>query len=156
MLFTIFWAGGVGTDTLKEQIFAELQLVNKDLHTRFEYCVGNSPSRIEILRLLFEAENVTQTTLQQQLNIDRAAVTRHLKQLESAGVVRRFKKENDQRVTWVQLTDEAEVNIEKSFKLKNRFVNETLVDCSEEQLQMFHKMLTTIRENISKVNCLKK
>lgn len=139
---------------LKKEIFSQLQLVNKDLYAKFEYCVGNSPSRTDILRYLSDHEKATQSSLQKELNIDRAAITRHLKQLEASGIVQRSKEEKDQRVTWVQLTPAAKETMENLFKQRNRFVNETLVDFSYEQLIMFHEMLNTMRKNISKATKL--
>lgn len=74
------------------QIFYQLQKLNNNVNTKFESCLGSSPTRIEILHCLYNADEISQSALQKEVNIDNAAVTRHLKQLEAAGLISRRKK----------------------------------------------------------------
>lgn len=137
--------------SVRLQIFLQLQAVNKELCSKFESCLGASPSRIEILHYLLQHEEVTQSALQGEVNIDAAAVTRHLKQLEAAGTIVRYKKANDQRATWVKLEEEAKRHIEQSFHEKSQFVDETLAGFSEAELEQFLQMLSKVSENVSRV-----
>lgn len=137
--------------SVRLQIFLELQAVNKELCSKFESCLGASPSRVEILHYLLQHEEVTQSALQGEVNIDAAAVTRHLKQLEAAGTIVRYKKSDDQRATWVKLEEEAKRHIEQSYQEKSQFVNETLAGFTEAELEQFLKMLNKVRVNVSSV-----
>lgn len=137
--------------SVRLQIFLQLQSVNKELCSKFESCLGASPSRIEILHYLLQHEEVTQSALQGEVNIDAAAVTRHLKQLEAAGTIVRYKKANDQRATWVKLEEDAKRHIEQSFHEKSQFVDETLAGFSEAELEQFLQMLSKVSENVSRV-----
>jgi DNA-binding MarR family transcriptional regulator len=137
--------------SVRLQIFLQLQAVNKELCSKYEACLGASPSRVEILHYLLQHEEVTQSALQREVNIDAAAVTRHLKQLEAAGTIVRFKKADDQRATWVKLEEEAKRHIEQSYQEKSQFVNETLAGFSEAELEQFLQMLSKVSENVSRV-----
>ncbi|MDP4096696.1 MarR family transcriptional regulator [Paenibacillus sp. P96] len=137
-------------ETLKEQIYYQIQLVNKDLYTKFEFCVGSSPSRTEILKFLYENGKIAQMSLQKKLNIDKAAITRHLKQLEASNYIERTKEDKDQRVTWVELTSSTKEEIDYLFKQRERFLSEILADFSYEQLKVFYEMLNTMQDNILK------
>ncbi|MFC5734677.1 MarR family winged helix-turn-helix transcriptional regulator [Cytobacillus gottheilii] len=137
--------------SVRLQIFLQLQAVNKELCSKFESCLGASPSRIEILHYLLQHEEVTQSALQGEVNIDAAAVTRHLKQLEAAGTIVRYKKANDQRATWVKLEEEAKRHIQQSFHEKSQFVDETLAGFSDAELEQFLQMLSKVSENVSLV-----
>ncbi|WP_179106579.1 MarR family winged helix-turn-helix transcriptional regulator [Terribacillus halophilus] len=137
--------------SVRLQIFLQLQAVNKDLCSKFETCFGASTSRVEILHYLLQHGEVPQSSLQKEVNIDAAAVTRHLKQLEAAGTIVRYKKADDQRATWVKLDDEAQRHIEQSYQEKSQFIEETLADFSEEELQQFLHMLSKVSDNVSRV-----
>ncbi|TSB47935.1 MarR family winged helix-turn-helix transcriptional regulator [Alkalicoccobacillus porphyridii] len=137
--------------TVRLQIFLQLQAVNKELTSKFESCLGSSPSRVEILHYLLQHEEVAQSALQKEVNIDAAAVTRHLKQLEAAGTIVRYRKEDNQRATWVKLEAEAKRQIEHSYQEKSQFVKDTLAGFSEEELEQFLQMLDRVSENVSRV-----
>ncbi|TDQ41136.1 MarR family winged helix-turn-helix transcriptional regulator [Aureibacillus halotolerans] len=133
------------------QIFMQLQSVNKEIYSTFETCFGASTSRIEILHYLLQHDEVTQTSLQREVNIDPAAVTRHLKQLEASGTIYRYKKPDDQRATWVKLDEDERRHIEQSYKEKSQFIEETLAGFSEKELEHFLSMLNKISQNVSQV-----
>lgn len=88
----------------KANVLYALQEVNKQINQKFEHCTGVSQSRLDILHQLYETGEMSQKALQQQVNIDNAAITRHLKQLEERDVVSRRKNPDDNRVTFVKLT----------------------------------------------------
>lgn len=81
------------------EILYQLQGVNKVIGVKFEACTGISQSRLELLSLLYHADEISQSDLQKKVNIDSAAVTRHLKQLEAKGMVSRRRKPEDNRIT---------------------------------------------------------
>ncbi|GKU81952.1 MarR family winged helix-turn-helix transcriptional regulator [Niallia sp. NCCP-28] len=133
------------------QIFYQLQTLNKNLACKFESCLGSSPSRIEILQQLYHNQEISQKELQKMVKIDNAAVTRHLKQLEAANMVARRKKADDNRITLVCLTEDGRNAIKESLQEKEQFIAQTFKDFSEEELQIFLKMLSKIGTNIASV-----
>ncbi|MEH7883891.1 MarR family transcriptional regulator [Bacillus sp. JJ1609] len=125
--------------------------LNKKLTSKFERCTGISQSRLEILRELFYAEEITQRALQKKVNIDHAAVTRHLKQLEENGMVIRRKSPEDNRFTYVQLTDEGKRKVAAYCEEKQRFISNVLKGFSEEESSKLLDILTRIQENIEEI-----
>ncbi|WP_335378095.1 MarR family winged helix-turn-helix transcriptional regulator [Bacillus sp. JJ1122] len=135
----------------EELIFQRMFELNKKLTSKFERCTGISQSRLEILRELFLAEEITQRALQKKVNIDHAAVTRHLKQLEENGMVIRRKYPEDNRFTYVQLTDEGKRKVAAYCEEKQRFITNVLKGFSEEESSKLLDILTRIQENIEEI-----
>ncbi|WP_026583829.1 MarR family winged helix-turn-helix transcriptional regulator [Bacillus sp. J33] len=135
----------------EELIAQRLFELNKQTMPKFERSTGISQPRLEILRELFEAEEITQRELQKKINIDHAAVTRHLKQLEEQGMVIRRKNPNDNRFTYVRLTDEGKLKIAAYCEEKQRFILTILNGFSEAERSMLLDMLTRIQSNIEKM-----
>ncbi len=118
---------------------------------KFERCTGISQSRLEILHKLFEVEEISQTALQKEVNIDSAAVTRHLKQLEAKEMVTRRKNPDDNRFTFVRLTEEGREKI-ASFRIeKEEFIRKVLKDFSEKEQTELSDMLSRIQNNIEEI-----
>lgn len=78
-------------------------------------------------------------------------MTRHLKQLETKGMVTRRRKPEDNRVTLVRLTDEGRTRIEASKKEKERFISEMLENVSDEERKLLTDVLSRIQQNIEKI-----
>lgn len=53
------------------------------------------------------------------MNIDNAAITRHLKQLDTNEMIVRRKNPDDNRITLVSLTEEGEIKFRRFKKKKN-------------------------------------
>lgn len=134
-----------------ELIIQRMFELNKKAMPKFERCTGISQSRLEILRELFEAEEITQRALQKKVNIDHAAVTRHIKQLEESGMVQRRKNPEDNRFTYVQLTDEGKRRVAAFCEEKQRFISNVLKGFSKEESSALLEMLTRIKENIEEI-----
>lgn len=90
-------------------ILYKLHFLNKEVSSKFEGCTGMSQSRLELILQLYEVGEISQKALQQEVNIDNAAITRHLKQLEANGMITRRKNPEDNRITLVSLTEEGEI-----------------------------------------------
>lgn len=118
---------------------------------KFEACTGISQSRLELLTLLYHADEISQSDLQKKVNIDSAAVTRHLKQLEAKGMVSRRRKPEDNRITLVRLTDQGRERIESSKKEKERFMKEMLANVSAEERRLLIDVLARMRNNIDNI-----
>ncbi|AZB43037.1 MarR family transcriptional regulator [Bacillus sp. FJAT-42376] len=131
-----------------EEIVFRLYEINKRTNPKFEACTGVSQSRLELLLKLYETEEINQSTLQKKVNIDHAAVTRHLKQLEEKGVIIRRKNPEDNRFTYVRLTEEGREKIAAYKEEKQRFVSDVLQGFNAEERTLLLKMLARIQENV--------
>ncbi|MDP4163262.1 MAG: MarR family transcriptional regulator [Bacillota bacterium] len=132
-------------------ILYKLHSLNKQISSTFEGCTGISQSRLDILHQLYEVEEISQTALQKEINIDSAAVTRHLKQLEANGMVSRRKSQTDNRITLVRLTDHGRHKIISFREEKARFVTQMLDGFSEEERALLGSMLNRIQANLKLV-----
>lgn len=134
-----------------ELIIQMLSEINKRAMAKFDSCTGISQSRLEILRELYESKEITQRALQKKINIDHAAVTRHLKQLEENGMVLRRKNPEDNRFTFVQLTEEGKRRVTAYCAEKQRFISSFLKGFSEEESSALLQMLTRLQKNIEDI-----
>lgn len=119
---------------------------------KFERCTGISQSRLDLLNKLFEMEEISQTALQKEVNIDHAAVTRHLKQLEEKGMVTRRKNPADNRFMFVRLTDEGRERIASYQDEKQRFISKVLAGFAEEERSILLDMLIRIQDNVKSID----
>ncbi|MMZ68796.1 Transcriptional regulator SlyA [compost metagenome] len=94
---------------------------------------------------------MSQQELQKELNIDNAAITRHLKQLEASGMISRRKKESDNRVTLVRLTDQSRQKIGTFEKEKKRLVEIMLKDIPQEEREILLDLLNRIQHAIKEM-----
>lgn len=133
------------------KILYQLNEIFKQISPKFEKCTGISQSRLDLLHKLFEVDETSQTALQKEVNIDSAAVTRHLKQLEGKGMVTRRKNPNDNRFTFVSLTDEGRERIVSFRKEKEQFITKVLRDFSEEEQTSLSNMLSRIQKNVKDI-----
>ncbi|WP_342543001.1 MarR family transcriptional regulator [Paenisporosarcina sp. FSL H8-0542] len=134
------------------KIVYRLYEINKQTSPKFERCTGISQSRLDLLNKLFEVDEISQTELQKEVNIDHAAVTRHLKQLEEKGMVTRRKNPADNRFTFVRLTDEGRERIVAYQEEKQQFISKVLTGFNAEERSLLLDMLTRIQDNVKNIN----
>ena len=130
-------------------LFDKLLCLSKQINTKFERCTGISPSRLGILHQLYQVDEISQTMLQKEVNIDSAAVTRQLKQLEAAGMVSRRNNPDDNRVTLVCLTDQGRKEIISYRDEKTQFLTQMLKDFNEQERDTLSAMLQCMISNVS-------
>ncbi|MDQ0091032.1 DNA-binding MarR family transcriptional regulator [Paenibacillus anaericanus] len=133
----------------QEKILYLLKGLSNQISPKFERCTGISSSRYELLHHLYEVDEVNQSTLQKVVNIDSAAITRHLKQLEADGMVVRNKIPSDNRVTLVRLTEDGRKRIIATKIEQATFVNQMLQDFSKEEIDVLANMIQRMQNNIS-------
>ena len=85
----------------------QLHLTDQTITQLFEKQLGISLTRYQILQFLLQKSPCTQIAVQEKLQIDQAALTRHFKILESEGYVSRNRNPINQREVLVELTQEA-------------------------------------------------
>jgi DNA-binding MarR family transcriptional regulator len=139
------------TGSKESFILYQLHCLNKHISSKFESCTGISQSRHDILHQLYQVDEISQTALQKEVNIDGAAITRHLKQLEATGMILRRKNPDDNRFTLVCLTEHGRKQIISYKAEKADFLTLMLKDFKEEEHQELIGMLTRIQNNISQI-----
>jgi len=134
--------------TEKEELLFLFKTLSNQLGPKFEKNSNFSLSRFELLYQLVQFDEISQSSLQRIVNIDHAAITRHLKQLEADGLVSRRRNPNDNRETIVHLTIEGHKQIKNCQKDKLSFANQMFQEFSDEEVQSLMDMLKRIQENI--------
>ncbi|HDR7951484.1 TPA: MarR family transcriptional regulator [Bacillus toyonensis] len=81
------------------------------------------------------------------MNIDGAAITRHLKQLEAKGIVLRRKQSEDNRIT----REKGREQIESSKKEKERFMKGMFVNISGEERKILIHVLLQMQKNVENI-----
>ncbi|MDE0581712.1 MarR family transcriptional regulator [Planococcus sp. A6] len=132
----------------QEQVLHQFKGLTNQISPKFERCTGISASRYELLSQLYKVEEINQSTLQKLVNIDSAAVTRHLKQLEASGMVTKRRNPEDNRVIFVSLTDEGRERIVEYRKENTGFVKQMLHDFTSEEVDALSDMLRRMQDNI--------
>ncbi|MCA1062590.1 MarR family transcriptional regulator [Rossellomorea aquimaris] len=135
----------------EEKIIVQLNDIYKQMSPKFERCTGISQSRLDILHKLFEVDEISQTALQREVNIDSAAVTRHLKQLEGKGMVSRRKNPEDNRITFVRLTDDGRGRIKAYREEKELFISKVFMNFTKEERSALSGMLNRIQVNVQNI-----
>lgn len=133
----------------QEQVLQLVKGLTNQISPKFERCTGISASRYELLYQLYHTDEINQSTLQKAVNIDGAAITRHLKQLEADGMVTRKRSPADNRVIFVSLTAEGRKQIIGYRKENTAFVNQLLHDFTDEEMEQLSGMLNRMQNNIS-------
>lgn len=129
----------------------EIYRVNNAINTTFDAYISISQSRFEILALIAQETEIRQSDLQRKVTLDKAAVARHLKQLEEHEIVARRKKDGNNRVTWIRLTDRGRALIEHSQTEKEHFAKELLTDIDEAELAVLRKVLGRLNTNVERL-----
>ncbi len=105
--------GAVDAMNLRELsgLLYRMKIVNQELTAIFEKETGFSLTRYQLLQFLNERGRCTQNQVQNELKIDSAAVTRHLKILEEKQFVTRERNKDNNREIFVSLTPKAQADL---------------------------------------------
>lgn len=132
------------------QLLYLIKLTDQKIGTQFENQVGFSLTRYELLMALTDFQPCLQTQLQEALQIDQAAVTRHLKILEQKGYVDRQRNPKNNREIFVQLTDQAKLEL-AACEEKHTNVQETVYPFfSQEEFDQLSYLLTKLNQSIER------
>lgn len=133
----------------EERIFELLQALNKGIAPKFERCAGISPTRLRLLHELFQVDEISQIALQKEIDIDAAAITRHLKSMEEYGTITRRNNPADNRVTLVSLTEQGRGKVASYREEKKRFISSLLTDFDNQEQTVLIDMLNRLQHNIN-------
>lgn len=131
----------------------QLKRSDQKITQLFEERLGISLTRYEILSQLLKQAPCSQITLQDSLQIDQAAITRHLRILEQSAYIERKRNPKNQRQVIVYVTDKAiqeiQVNPSQEHKKVKQQMQQILSDSEVQNLSILLDKLVTGLENIN-------
>ncbi|MBF0713560.1 MarR family transcriptional regulator [Gemella sp. GH3] len=125
------------------KLIYKIKIVEQKFKRNFEAKFGVSLTRYEILQVISEKNELAQGELQEYLQIDQAAITRHLKILEEKNYVKRIRNPKNNREIFVSLTDKAKTEMKEYDKncpkMEEFFGNKFTKDDAEYLLMLLEK-----------------
>ncbi|MBC1722934.1 MarR family transcriptional regulator [Listeria seeligeri] len=128
-----------------------MHLLSKEISHVFEQQTNKSFTKVEILFHIKQTPGQSQNKLKENLYIDSASITRHLKRMEEQGLITREKKDENKRYTYLFLTPTGKAELASLLAEKEKFQNEALADFSEEEVALWLKSVTKMMNNIEKM-----
>ena len=133
------------------ELLYQLHLTDQTITQLFEKQLGISLTRYQILQFLLQKSPCTQIAVQEKLQIDQAALTRHFKILESEGYVSRKRNPVNQREVLVELTQEAKnqllINPPKYYlKVKEQMENILSTGEQKELITLLTKLVSGLEK----------
>lgn len=122
-----------------------------DVKPVFEQFVGLSQARWRILSNLRSHEQLSQSTLQQRIQVDPAAITRQVKQLEEEGLVVRRSDPQDNRFTLVSLTEAGRAAAEEAYSKRDAFEARLVQHLSATDLDTLQRCISTMHQNLKEL-----
>lgn len=128
------------------ELLYNLKILDKKLIDLFEKKIGISLTRFQIIKYLHEVSFTTSKQLAQSLEIDAAAITRHLRILEQEGYVIKRRNELNNREIFIELSQKALDEIGRCEKETNArdIIGE---EFTTEDLQNLVQLLNKFNEN---------
>lgn len=134
-----------------KQIFLMFKNMERHVTQHFEKRLGISLTRYEILYKLDEKGRLSQIGLQQEMKIDQAAITRHLKILQGKGFVTRNRNEQNNREVIVQITEAGKDILRNCDVDKNQFIAELFGGFSEQEVKQLQILVKKLDHNVEKL-----
>ncbi|HFI0507590.1 TPA: MarR family winged helix-turn-helix transcriptional regulator [Streptococcus suis] len=135
------------------QLLYQVKLADEAVTSLFEKQLGISLTRYQLLQHLLEDFPCSQQVLQEKLQIDRAAITRHLKILEDKGYIQRERNPENQREMLVQPAQLALTDLQDQPPAHHQAVKAAMAnilsESEEEQLSQLLEKLVSGLQNLS-------
>ena len=111
----------------------DLKVLERKIAYIFEQRLGISLTRFQIIKYLYEVNVATPKQLSKILEIDGAAITRHINKLEKEGYVDKSRNEANNREVYVRITETSKNKIDQCTEetdisqiIRNKFTDEDL------------------------------
>ena len=124
------------------ELLYNLKILDKKLIDLFEKKIGISLIRFQIIKYLHEVSFTTSKQLAQSLEIDAAAITKHLRILEQEGYVIKRRNEFNNREIFVELSQKALDEIgrcEKKTNVRDLIGEEITTEDLQNLVQLLNK-----------------
>lgn len=123
---------------------------SQEVTDQFEVETGFSLTRYELMMYVINKPQVSQQMIQTNLKIDRAAVTRHLKQLEENGYVIRLRNPDNNREVLVEATKKAVNELSACESQLANILPEAFLNLTSEELDQLQKLLNKLTLHLPK------
>ncbi|HEY4623390.1 MarR family transcriptional regulator [Solibacillus sp. FSL R7-0668] len=130
-----------------KQIILLMKTIDRQVTKQFEQQTDISMTRYELLFTLINKGTVSQQILKQALQIDQAAITRHLKLLEDEQLVERKRNEKNNREVLVSITEAGRSQLMCCQKEKNHYLEQLASNFSQQELELFNNFLMRLQHN---------
>ena len=129
------------------KLLHDIKILERKVADIFEKKLGISLTRFQIIKYLYEVEVATPKQIAQILEIDAAAITRHLKKLEEGAYVRKRRNEDNNREVLVEITQFSKSKIDQCVKETDirTLINEEFTDEDFKQLEI---LLNKFNDNL--------
>lgn len=120
------------------KLLHDIKILERKVADIFEKKLGISLTRFQIIKYLYEVDVATPKKIAQILEIDAAAITRHLKKLEEGGYVRKKRNEDNNREVLVEITEFSKSKIDQCVKKTDirTLIDEKFTDDDFKQLKI--------------------
>lgn len=120
------------------KLLHDIKILERKVVDIFEKKLGISLTRFQIIKYLYEVDVATPKKIAQILEIDAAAITRHLKKLEEGGYVRKKRNEDNNREVLVEITEFSKSKIDQCVKETDirTLIDEEFTDDDFKQLKI--------------------
>lgn len=129
------------------KLLHDLKILEIKVANIFEKRLEISLTRFQIIKYLYEVEIATPKQIARLLEIDAAAITRHINKLEEGGYVKKRRNEQNNREVFVELTQYSKNKV-------NKCVEETDIrefigpEFTEEDFKQLVKLLNKFNNNL--------
>ena len=113
----------------------------------FEKKIGISLTRFQIIKYLYEVDVATPKQISKILEIDAAAITRHLKILEEAGYINKRRNKENNREIYVEITEASKNKIDSCTK-DTDIRNIISEDFTDDDLKKLTKLLDKFNKSL--------
>ena len=98
------------------KLLHDLKILEIKVANIFEKRLEISLTRFQIIKYLYEVEIATPKQIAQSLEIDAAAITRHINKLAKGGYVKKRRNEQNNREVFVELTQYSKNKVDQCVK----------------------------------------
>ena len=129
------------------KLLHDIKILERKVADIFEKKLEISLTRFQIIKYLYEVEIATPKQIARLLEIDAAAITRHLKKLEEGGYVRKRRNEDNNREVFVELTQYSTNKVDQCVKETDirEFIGPEFTD---ENFKQLVKLLNKFNNNL--------
>ena len=125
----------------------DLKVLERKISHIFEKRLGISLTRFQIIKYLYEVDVATPKQLSKILEIDAAAITRHLKKLEESGYINKRRNKENNREIYVEITEASQNKIDSCTKDTN-IRNIISEDFTDDDLKNLTKLLDKFNKSL--------
>ena len=125
----------------------DLKVLERKISHIFEKRLGISLTRFQIIKYLYEVDVATPKQISKILEIDAAAITRHLKILEEAGYINKRRNKENNREIYVEITGASKNKIDSCTK-DTDIRNIISEDFTDDDLKKLTKLLDKFNKSL--------